>query len=90
LLIQRPQDSKLASLFHWSCEQTRDLPVIGRYVECEYEGVDPHDKCSTNRYTEFPPAGWENTFGPRPHPLDGITAQDVGRQVARYLRLPNE
>lgn len=29
LLMQRPSDSKLASLFHWACEQTRDLPPTG-------------------------------------------------------------
>ena len=68
LLMQRPEDSKLASLFQWSCEQTRSIPPTGY--------CDPQPE-------------WSGLF-PATHPLDGITAQDVGRQVARYLRLPNE
>jgi hypothetical protein len=66
LLMQRPGDDKLASLFHWACEQTRDLPPTGYFQP----GVD-----------------MTGTF-PARSSLDGVTAQDVGAQVAKYLRLP--
>jgi hypothetical protein len=68
LLMQRPEDDKLASLFHWSCEQTRNIPSTGQ--------------------TE-PQPNWSGLF-PTHHPLAEITAQDVGRQIGSYLRLPNE
>ena len=66
LLIQRPQDDKLALLFHWACEQSRNLPATG----CFEPGVD-----------------MSGVFPPVPS-LHGVTAHDVGAQVARYLRLP--
>jgi hypothetical protein len=67
LLMQHPGDCKLLSLFHHSCNMTRDLPSVGLSTATPIAGV-------------FPPR----------HPLDGITAQDVGRQVAAYLKLPLE
>lgn len=68
LLSMRPEDGKLASLFHWACEQTRDLPPVGLFDgDTDLRGLFPVT-----------------------HPLNGITCQDVGRQVGRYLRLPNE
>ena len=68
LLIQRPEDSKLASLFHHACNMSRELPSTG-YFDGDTDLRDVF---------------------PEHHPLDGITCQDVGRQVGRYLRLPNE
>lgn len=67
LLMQHPGDCKLLSLFHHSCNMTRELPATGRCDSLPIAGVFPHH-----------------------HPLDGITAQDVGRQVAAYLKLPLE
>ena len=68
LLIQRPEDSKLASLFHHACNMCRELPSTG-YFDGDTDLRDVF---------------------PEHHPLDGITCQDVGRQVGSYLRLPNE
>lgn len=64
LLLQQPDDSKLASLFNHACDRSRNVPSTG-YCET---GLD---------IGMFPPL----------MPLAGITAQDVGRQIAKYLRL---
>lgn len=52
---------------------------------------------SCNMTRDLPPTGFaepsviqRGEFFPHHHPLDGITAQDVGRQVAAYLKLPPE
>jgi hypothetical protein len=85
LLIQRPQDSKLASLFHWACGRSRELDDAETEIALAY-GF----KIAPLRSGGYIcPRVWLEWDTP-PRGIDGITAYDVGRQVGRYLRLPNE